>query len=630
VHTFRRGDTKHAGITLALAALSSVIALSINIGNIWPLKEFTKETMRGGRSELTDTSAAKNKTSGGLDKDYAFGYSYGRAETFTLLVPAIYGGGEMAKELSGDSKFAEKLMETFRMPEETAVQYANGSVYWGDQPIQAGTVYLGAVLCFLFVLGMVVLKNWNKWWILAASVLGILLAWGSNLAWFNYFLFDHLPYYNKFRAPTMALFIPQLTFSLTAGLVLQQVFFGDTSREELWKRLKPGGIITGAVLLLLVMMYFSFDYSGGGDARLKQSLAGAVVQSLSQGQQPTPQIQQQAEDVVKGVVNGLKDDRRSLFGRDLLRTIVFIALAFGLLWAFAKDKLKKELALAGIILLGSFDLLQVGRRYLNDDHFMEAETVETAYSPTAADIEIKKDAGYYRVYDESGGNAFVDARTSYFHNSLGGYSPAKLGLYQDIIERQLSKGNMQVFNMLNTKYFIQQDPTNGQPVARTNPGALGAAWLVKTLVFAKNADDEMHILDKLNTKDSAVIDERFKAAAGSQPVYDSTATISLQKNLNDTIVYNTQSQSPQFAVFSEIYYPYGWNVWLDGKKAEHIKVDYLLRGMPVPAGRHTIEFRFEPSSYYTGWKLAFWLNIFLCILALGGIAVEVLKKKKTA
>lgn len=632
IHTIRKGDKKHAVLTVALAAASGIIALGINVASIWPLNEFAKETMRGGRSELTDTSAAKNKTTGGLDKDYAFQYSYGKSETFTLLVPAIYGGGDNTKELGSDSKFVEKLVETFRMPEENAIQYANGSAYWGAQPIQAGTVYLGAILCFLFILGMVLLKDWNKWWILGVSVLGILLAWGGNLQSFNYFLFEHLPYYNKFRAPTMALFMPQLMFPLMAALTLQQVLFGNTDRAELWKKLKLSGIITGAVLLLLVLMYFNLDYTGGNDARLKERFSSGIIQGMmqgQQGQQPTPQVQQQADDVAKSVLNGLKEDRRSLYGSDLRRTIILIALAFGLLWAFTKDKLKKDYVLAGIILLGSFDLLQVGRRYLNNDRFVDADQEEASFTPSAADLQIKKDPGYFRVLDETGGNPFVDPRASYYHNSLGGYSPAKLGLYQDLIERQLTKGNMQAYNMLNTKYFIQQDPTNGQPVARLNEGALGAAWFVKTLVFAKNADDEMHILDKLNTKDSAVIDERFKAAAGSQPSFDSTASIKLQRNVNDTIVYTTTAAAPQFAVFSEIYYPHGWTAYIDGKEAAYVRTDYVLRGMPVPAGNHTIEFRFAPASYYNGYRLSLWLNIIVCILLLAAIGLELVKKKKT-
>ncbi|HSC36492.1 MAG TPA: YfhO family protein, partial [Chitinophagaceae bacterium] len=480
----------------------------------------------------------------------------------------------------------------------------------------------------LFVLGMVLLRDWNKWWLLAVSIFGILLAWGSNFSWLNYFLFEHLPYYNKFRAPTMALFIPQLTFPLTAGLALQQLFFGDTSREELWKKLKLAGIITGAVLLVLIIMYFSSDYSGSRDAQLKEGLSGSLLQGLSRGQQPTPQVQQQAEELTRGMMSSIRDDRRSLFGKDLLRSIVLIGIAFGLLWAYVMQKLKKrEYVLAGLLVLGAFDLLQVDRRYLSSDNYAEAEQSQDNFPATAADLEIKKDTGYYRVLDQSGGNPFVDPRASYFHNSLGGYSPAKLGLYQDIIEHQLRKSNMQVYNMLNTKYFIVQNPANGQPMAQLNPGALGAAWFVKGIVFARNADDEMRRLDNLNTKDSAVIDERFRPQVTTQPVYDSTAFIRLEWNKNDSIQYVSASSTPQFAVFSEIYYPFGWNAYIDGKETDHVRVNYLLRGMPIPAGRHTIDFRFEPKTYYTGNKISLWVNILMCFLLLGGIGLSVWKKK---
>jgi len=629
VHTLRKGDMRHTILTSALAALSGIAAIGVNMSSLGSLNEFTKETMRGGRSELTDTSNLKNKTVGGLDKSYAFEYSYGKAETFTVLVPAIYGGGESTKELGSDSKYAQKLEETFRMPEETALQYANGATYWGDQTIQSGTVYFGAIICFLFILSMTLLKDWNKWWLLGVSIFGIILAWGGNLQSINYFLYDHLPFYNKFRAPSMALFIPQLCFPIAAAMGLQQLFFGDSSREELWKKLKLSGIITGAVLLLLVLMYFSFDYSGAGDARMKDSFTNAIMQQMAQGQAPTAQMQQQAGDVVKGLMSSVRDDRRSLYAKDLLRTIVLIALVFGLLWLYVSNRLKKkEYVLAGILLLGAFDLLMVGRRYLNDDNFVEADQNEAVYTPTPADQQIMKDTGYYRVLDESGGNPFVDSRTSYYHNSLGGYSPAKLGLYQDIIDHQISKNNIQVLNMLNTKYVIVQNPSNGQPSVQINPGALGAAWFVKTLVFAKNADDEMHTLDKLNTKDSAVIDERFKAQVTAQPVYDSGAVITIQKNMNDSIVYTSNAASPQFAVFSEIYYPHGWEAYIDGQKTDYVRVDYVLRGMPVPAGKHTIEFRFAPKSYYTGNAISLWVNILLCVLLLAGIGVTLLKKKE--
>ncbi len=591
------------------------------------LNEYAKETMRGGRSELSDTGKVKNKTVGGLDKSYAFEYSYGKAESFTMIVPAIYGGGEGNKQLGPESKYAEKLEETFRMPEDNAVQYANGATYWGDQPIQSGTVYFGAIICFLFILSMTMLKGWVKWWLLGASIIGVVLAWGSNFQAINYFLFDHLPYYNKFRAPAMALFIPQLCFPIAAALGMQQLFFGDSTKEELWKKLKLSGIVTGAVLLLLVLMYFNFDYSSANDARLKDSFTGAIMQQM-QGQQPTPQVQQQADEAVKGLMNGVRQDRQSLYGKDLVRTILLIGFTFGLCWAWVSGKLKKkEYALAGILLLGAFDLLQVGRRYLSDDNFMDADQNEAIYTATAIDQDINKDTGYYRVLDMTV-NPFVDARTSYFHDSIGGYSPAKLGLYQDIIDRQISKNNRQVLNMLNTKYFIVQNPSNGQPMKEENPGALGPAWFVKALVYARNADDEMHILDNLNTKDSAVVDDRFKSVAATQPVYDSTASITMQKNMNDTIVYTTQAATPQFAVFSEIYYPFGWDAYIDGKKTDYARVDYILRGMAVPAGKHTIEFKFEPASYYTGNTISLCVNILLCVLLLAAIGVTFLKKKE--
>lgn len=270
--------------------------------------------------------------------------------------------------------------------------------------------------------------------------------------------------------------------------------------------------------------------------------------------------------------------------------------------------------------------LAVGKRYLNSNSFVEETDFDAAFIPNAADINIKTDNSYFRVFDQTVGNPFADTRASYHHHSVGGYNAAKLALYQDIIERQLTRGNMNVFNMLNTKYFIVPDQATQQPVARLNVDANGPAWFVKSIQFAKNADEEMSVLDNLNTKDSAVIDQRFQQAAGAQPSFDSSATIRFVENLNDKISYTTSAATNQFAVFSEVYYPHGWNAYIDGKKTEHVRVNYVLRGMPVPAGNHTIEFRFEPTSVIVGDKITLWSCIIIILLLLAAIFLEFRKK----
>jgi hypothetical protein len=347
----------------------------------------------------------------------------------------------------------------------------------------------------------------------------------------------------------------------------------------------------------------------------------------SRGQQ-TLQAQQQATELASSLMSGIRADRQSIFGSDLLRTFILIALAATLIALYLKGKYKQQvILLAGLLLLSSFDLLAVGNRYLNEESFVDPAEYESQMAPTAANIRIKADPEKnFRVFDQSSGDPFQDSHASYHHNSVGGYSPAKLGLYQDLIENQLTKGNMQVFNMLNTKYFIQPG-RNGQPEARLNPSAFGPCWLVKSIHYVKDGNEEMKALDSVNVRDTAIIQQQFQPLMRFQPVEDSTAKIQLMENLNDKITYKFSAKTNQFAVFSEIYYDKGWNAFIDGNKADIIRVDYVLRGMSIPAGDHAIEFRFEPKSYYLGDKITTWCCILGYLLLITAIVVTIRKKR---
>lgn len=545
IHTIRTtANWKHVVVSALLAALAGGVALGVDTVNFWPTSELVKETMRGGRSELTDTTGQNNKTKGGLDKDYAFQYSYGVDEVLTVIVPGLYGGGSAGNSIAGgNSKFVEKLGE-IGMPEENALQYANAYAYWGPQTGTAGPVYLGAVICFLFIAGMVFVKHWLKWGVFAACLIGFVLAMGKSMPGINYFLFEHLPLYNKFRAPSMALVIPQLGFVLLAVLAAHTILFDTFTPQELWKKFKLTGIITGAVAAVLILLYVTFDYTGKNDAAIRDNFASRMLQQQSNGQQPNPQVQQQVQEFTRTMMKGLQDDRQGLYGKDLVRSIVFILLALGTVYLVVKNKLKPVYALAALVLLSSIDLLAVGKRYLNNDSFVEPSDFESSFIPSSADNQI--DAyqkahpnEYFRVFDQASGDPFQSSRASYHFSSIGGYNPAKLALYQDIIEHQLAKGNMNVYNMLNTKFFIVQNPATGQPEAQTNPGALGNAWFVKSIGFARNADDEMNRLSTLNTKDSVVIDERNRSAAGAQTAFDAAGSIELVEHLNDKVTYST-------------------------------------------------------------------------------------------
>jgi hypothetical protein len=635
VKSWKEKSISDAFIAGAIAIVATAIGFCTNAVSFLPLQEYAKETMRGGKSQLTTNG--KNKSQGGLDKDYAFTWSYGIPETMTLYIPGIYGGGTAGKNLSENSKLAEKLQE-IGYPEANALQNANYLSYWGDQGGEqirtSGPVYLGAVICFLFVLGLVYVEGWNKWWIVSATIFGILLAWGKHFSTINYFLFDHLPFYNKFRSPTMSLVIPQLTVPLLAALGLDQVLTSKASKEENWKKFKTAVFVTAGLALLGILFYFMADFKGPYDAGMKQQISSGALQQLSRGKQPTPEIQQQASELGNSVVKALQSDRQSLMGSDLLRTIVFMALAVGLVGLYLKDKIKPVILLAGLIIISSYDLLAYGRKYLSEDNFNEAADVESVYTASAADQKILNDPDKnFRVFDltDQQNGPFNSARASYFFNSIGGYHPAKLGLYQDIIENQISKQNISVLNMLNTRYFIQPNPSNGQAVATRNPGAFGPCWLVKSVHFVNTADEEMKALDSINLRDTAIVQKSFEPIVKFMPVPDSSASIKLIENLNDVIRYQSSSKTNQFAVFSEVYYDKGWNAYLDGAKTPYCKVDYVLRGMPLPAGDHRIEFRFEPTTFHTGETIS-WIASIVVYLILLGALWQTWKdsKKKTA
>lgn len=628
IKSYREKQLASAVKSAALGLIAAIIGLACSAVTMMPNYEYAKESMRGGRSELT-TGAKDNKTKGGLDKDYAFRYSFGFGETFTFIVPGLYGGSNGGDEYTAPTKFSDKFSE-LGVPEDQAIQMENGYSYWGDQPTTSGPVYLGAIICLLFIFGMVYLKSWDKWWLLAASIVGLLLAYGANLKGLNYFLFDHLPFYNKFRAPTMALVIPQLCFPLVAVLAVSKLISSDIDITESWKKLKLTAIISGAIFVLLAGFYLNASFSGTDDKGLFDNIKQNVLRQVPQGQQAPPQLQQQAEDLSRSVVSTLRSDRKTLMGEDFLRSLILISLTVVLLGLFIRRKISPTILIASLILLSGYDLLGVAQRYLNTDKFVDDSDFESAFNPTDADLQIMKDPDHanFRVFNQTV-DVFNDASTSFHHNSIGGYHPAKLDLYNDIIANQLSKGNMEVFNMLNTKYFIVQNPQTGKPVAQLNPGAFGNVWLTKGIKYVNNANEEMAALDNTDLKDTAVVDNRFKAQVKQSPVPDSAAFIKLKQNLNDKIDYSFHSTTPQFAVFSEVYYPLGWDAFIDGQKADYVKTDYVLRGMYIPAGDHEIEFRFEPKSYSIGRTISIIANLLVMLVLIGAITFYVTKKPGT-
>ncbi len=626
IRSYQEKQFPNAIKSAVLGLLAGLIGFACCAVSMMPTYEYAKESMRGGKSELT-SDIQGNKTKGGLDKDYAFRYSLGFGETFTFMVPGLYGGSNGGDEYNTSSKFVEQFSQ-LGVGEDQAVQMEDHYSYWGDQPVTSGPVYLGAIICLLFIFGIIYLKSWYKWWLIAASVLGVLLAWGSNFQAFNYFLFDYLPFYSKFRAPTMALVIPQLCFPLMAVLVLTKLISKDIDVEEAWKKLKTASIITGVILVLLGLFYMSASFTGPNDKAIRDNFKQSMLR-VPPGQQTSPQLEQQAEQVSYTLINALQTDRKNLMGGDLLRSFLLIGLAVLLMGLYVKKKVSAKILIGALIVLTAYDLIGVALRYLNSNNYIEPEDFESAFIASPAEAQILKDPDHanFRVFNETV-DAFNDATTAYHLNSVGGYHPAKLGLYNDIITHQLSKGNMQVFDMLNTKYFIVQDPQTGKPVAQLNPGAFGNCWLVKGIKYVDNADQEMAALDSTKLRDTAIVENKFKGQVTSPPNYDSIGYIKLVQNLNDKIDYRFSSAAPEFAVFSEIYYPEGWNVYIDGDKAHYVKTDYLLRGMYIPAGNHEIEWRFEPKSFIHGRWISIIANILVALLIIATIVYYSVKKEE--
>jgi len=467
-------------------------------------------------------------------------------------------------------------------------------LYWGDQRQTAGPVYIGAVAVFLFVLGLFLLRGPVKWWLAGLTLLAVLLAWGRNFLFLSEWFINYFPLYNKFRVVSMILVIAELTIPLLGILALKEWIAGESTPEQKKKALTYAlGIAGGFALFFTLLPGAFFSFESPMDSGLPEWLTAA-----------------------------LHADRQSLLRNDALRSLIFVALTAGLLWAFFKNKIKAGHVCVLLSLLALADMWPVNKRYINNDHFVTRREVREPIKATAADLQILQDKDpNYRVLNLTV-DPFNDATTSYFHKSIGGYHGAKMERFQEIIEHQIAKNNMGVLNMLNTKYLIVPDE-QGNPVASRNPGALGAAWTVDTLLMADNADQEMAALTNLNPAVQAVVDRRFaQNLQGFSPNADSTASVQLTSYQPNELTYSFTSKNPECVVFSEIYYPEGWKAYLDGEEAPHFRANYILRAMIVPAGNHQIVFRFKPMHYFMGERIALAGSVLLVVLLCTSILAE--------
>ena len=560
---------KRTGILLIAALLASGTSLT----RLATTMEYGTASTRG-KSELTNN--LDNKTSG-LDKDYATSWSYGIAETFTLLIPNFYGGASQG-ELTTDSETYQAIK---RAPNAKQL-IKQLPLYWGTQPFTSGPTYAGAIVMFLFIFGLLFVKSEMRVWILLATIMSIILAWGKNFMPLTDLFLDYFPGYNKFRAVSMILVIAEFTIPLLGFVALNKFLTTEAPYNEKKKPLQLAFYIVGGLTLVFALMpNLFFNFVGGQD------------DSLAKSGWP---------------VDALQSDRAGLLSADAWRSFIFIALSFGAMWMFLKNKLSSKyvILIVGVLVLA--DMWTINKRYLNDDNFARKSKIEIPYQATAADQQILKDADpNFRVFNQSV-STFNDASTSYFHKSIGGYHGAKLKRYQELIENHIAKGNMAVLNMLNTKYFITP---KGQ--AQQNPGAMGNAWFINEINTVANADAEIASLNGFNPANTAIVDVRF-----SEQMIDGLdnvgTSITLTEYKPNYLKYNSTSLKNGIAIFSEIYYDKGWNAYVDGELKPHFRANYVLRGMQIPAGNHVVEFKFEPAVYDVSERIALASSIILLLL----------------
>lgn len=596
IQTFRQHELPGFFKTVGFLALAAILAAGTSFGKLWTVYEYGKYSIRG-QAELSSPEGEEQGS--GLDREYAFQWSNGVAETLTLLIPSYYGGGS-SEELEEDSNFG-RILKQNGVQGAQLQQYLSGvPTYFGDQPFTSGPIYAGAIVCFLFILGLFVVEKPIRYWLLAATILGLMLSWGKNFEAFNYFMFDYFPYYNKFRSVSMAITIALICMPLLGFLGLEKIMEGSWTKKK-QKDFFIGAGISLVICLLVILFSGAADYSGPRDAQLPEQL-----------------------------VSALEQDRQEMRNNDAWRSIIFILLAAAAIFLYRKKSLPLPIFLGAIGLFITFDLWPVDRRYLNEDNFQRNPSRQF-FAPTEADKLIEQDPALsYRVFNLP--NPWQEARTSYYHQSIGGYHGAKLRRYQELIDhclgqeyaaliKMLQQGQMpvledyDVINMLNAKYLLAGTTKDAVIINNT---ALGNAWLVEEVIPVNSPDEEMAQLCELNTRRQAVVDQQKFSI--SQQEYNPAGQVELVEFRPNYLKYqaNVEGLDKALAVFSEVYYPLGWQAYINGEKADHIRANYVLRALELPAGEHTVEFRFNSPTYQAGNTIMWISNLVLFGLLLIG------------
>ena len=585
-------------VATALFAGSAFIGMGTGTSNIFANNEYVKETMRGGHSDIV--SENNNDAAKGLSLDYMTAWSYGIDESLTFLIPGFMGNAS-GYDVGTDSELYRQLTSKGVSKNDARQFCQNAPTYWGEQPFTAGPVYAGAAVCFLFILGLLLVKGPRKWALLAATFFSFALSWGKNWMWMTELFYNWFPMYGKFRSVSSILIVAEITMPLLGFMAVKQIMDGQTDRKELNRSIYISAGLTGGLCLILALFGGSmFSFVSSNDASLQSQLPDWAFSAIIA-------------------------ERASILRSDSFRSLLFIILAAGTVWMFGNGKLKKTWMIAALGIIVVADMWPVDKRFFNDSNFVSHKQFQNDFATLPYEQAIMADTDpHFRVLNLTT-STFNDSRTSYNLKSLGGYSAAKLRRYQDIIDVYLSKVDIDIISMLNGKYIITSGE-DGRAVPMRNTAALGNAWFVDSLVIAGNPKEECYALGDINLSNTMVVGEDYKQFVSNFKPAAQGSTIKLTSYLPDALTYTSQSQSDGTVVFSEIFYPYGWKAYIDGKPAELFRANYLLRAMNIPAGKHDIRMEFRPDSVRKGNIVASVFILIMYAIIIGMIAGTLIKR----
>lgn len=624
VEAYRNKKIKQWGIATSCVIVAGLLGVFANSSSLYNTLEYSKETIRGKATEIADTSkgVVTAEEQKGLDFNYITGWSYGIDETFTLLIPNVKGGASI-KPVEGknypktitDIDAVQELYNTgqLSMQEYQWLAQSGLTQYFGDQPMTNGPVYVGAFIFLLAILALFIVKGPIKWALFAVTALSILLAWGHNFAWFSHLFIDYFPGYNKFRTVSSILVIAEFTIPILAMLGLHKML----TTPDFFKQYKiTFYCVMGGGIAICLLGWFAPSIFGN-------PFSQSEIQAFNEaGIFSAPEM--------SGIIHAIRTGRLSLVSSDAFRSLFIILIGVAVMMLYFKGKLKNQKVVTCLLtVLVLIDLYTVDKRYVNTENFVAASSDEAVFSPTSADLEILKDTAMnYRVLDYSG---MESARSSYFHKTIGGYHAAKLTRYNDLLTHQLNarSGNINeaVVNMLNAKYLLYNDD-NGQPVAVVNPGALGNAWFVDKINYVATPNEEMNALNGLSPDSIAVADKKFEQTLGSSSPKSSGDTIFETSYAPNRLTYHAESKNGGVAVFSEVYFPWGWTATINGQEIPIGRVNYVLRALNIPAGKHSIEFKFDPQSLHVTDTLSTTAIIIIYLLCAASIIFVIIERKK--